>query len=221
MKTDDTDLLVSAIDNFLYESPILPPNLWDPNTRIEPPSKLPSVHKRRLNQKMYLNNLSLLNAPFSPPPPPPSSNLDVTGGVVNNAYVFDADSVAVVGGNSHSRLPPYTESHAHFNRLFYSQNNLPYDKSMLHQYGMNYKQSLASSNHSNQGDYDDETILDNDFDSGCGASDKKPGGNGALSDSFVVSQKIELDSDDEEEIERRNNGLVRSGRYLLMFNQFW
>nr|AAC16758.1 HCO3 transporter [Caenorhabditis elegans] len=43
----DVDDLLDGIDEFLDQVTVLPPGEWDPNIRIEPPSKLPSQEKRK------------------------------------------------------------------------------------------------------------------------------------------------------------------------------
>ncbi|UMM11336.1 hypothetical protein L5515_000672 [Caenorhabditis briggsae] len=43
----DVDDLLDGIDEFLDQVTVLPPGEWDPNIRIEPPTKLPSQEKRK------------------------------------------------------------------------------------------------------------------------------------------------------------------------------
>uniref|UniRef100_A0A8R1I2N9 Anion exchange protein n=1 Tax=Caenorhabditis japonica TaxID=281687 RepID=A0A8R1I2N9_CAEJA len=51
----DVDDLLDGIDEFLDQVTVLPPGEWDPNIRIEPPTKLPSQEKRKqIGQELFV-----------------------------------------------------------------------------------------------------------------------------------------------------------------------
>lgn len=128
-----------AADEFLNEAPILPPNLWDPATRIEPPEQTPQSAGTRKQIKLR-----------------------------NYAKEDEKDTEVV---------PEVTiaTTQSYCNQAFYLEPDCKSEK--------------LSPNGANNNPSDDNN-----------------------SDNYYISQKIELDSDDEEELERRNMGLTRSGR---------
>ncbi|KAJ6224812.1 hypothetical protein RDWZM_003357 [Blomia tropicalis] len=137
LKTQSVESLIVAIDEFLNDAPILPPNLWDPATRIEPPEQTPpsATLKSRKN-----NSLQTLNNKENPQ------------------------------GSSGITIPEKITSQSYYNQAFDqgSKTDLPLE--------------------------------------GNWSSD-----NGKAPDYFL-NDKIEIASDDEEEIEREKMGLVYSGR---------
>lgn len=66
LKTQNIDSLIVAIDEFLGEAPILPPNLWDPATRIEPPEQPPKTDARKShhNSQNAVTSQSFYNQAF-------------------------------------------------------------------------------------------------------------------------------------------------------------
>ncbi|KPM02283.1 Na+-driven anion exchanger 1-like protein [Sarcoptes scabiei] len=59
-KTQNIGSLIQALNDFLNESQILPPNLWNPDTRIEPPDKCPKNLATNSNRGRQLQDDSLL-----------------------------------------------------------------------------------------------------------------------------------------------------------------
>lgn len=156
-KTQNISALVQALDDFLNESPILPPNLWDPATRIEPPEKTPALSSTaNRGRQMVLQDALLLYKPDT------NSN-----GSQNTIQSSNAD-----GDNDNNNTVTFQ---SFYNKAFFMD----------------------------QGDRWSG--------SGGGGS-----GKGKDFDSFAcfIGDKINLDSDDEEEMERKQNGLVRSGRWF-------
>ena len=48
MRTQTRDLLLAGVDEYLDAVTVLPPALWDPNIRIEPPERTPTQESRKL-----------------------------------------------------------------------------------------------------------------------------------------------------------------------------
>ncbi|KAH7645235.1 na+-driven anion exchanger 1-like protein [Dermatophagoides farinae] len=139
-KTQNISALVQALEDFLQESPILPPNLWDPSTRIEPPEKTPaSSNKNRGRQMLHDSALFHRDSCHS------SNDGSVNNNINNNEHSFTSQS--------------------YYNKAFFLDNG---DK------------VISFRNHN-------DTF-------GC-----------------FIDDKINMDSDDEEEMERKQMGLVRSG----------
>lgn len=126
LKTQNIDSLIVAIDEFLGEAPILPPNLWDPATRIEPPEQPPKTDARK-------------------------SHHNSQNAVTCQSFYNQAFDMTFASG-----LPANEITEAVVNNNNYSYNGKPH---------------------------------------------------------YFLTEQIELDSDDEEEMEREKMGLVRTGRY--------
>lgn len=147
-KTQNISALVQALDDFLNESPTLPPNLWDPSTRIEPPEKTPAISNKNRGRQM-LHDSALLHRESCQFTVNSSTDGSVNGGggggCVNNEHSFTSQS--------------------YYNKAFFL-------------------------------DSGDKVISFRNQDTfGC-----------------YIDDKINMDSDDEEEMERKQMGLVRSGR---------
>lgn len=143
LRTQSIDSLIVAIDEFLAEAPILPPNLWDPATRIEPPEQTPKSDAR----KSYHNS----------------------------------QNVAMANSSSGEK----STSQSFYNQAF----------------------DLAYANESST-----EAVPNNNNNSDSGNA----GGGGHWNYNgkphYFLTDQIELDSEDEEEVEREKMGLVRTGR---------
>ncbi|OTF80884.1 Na+-driven anion exchanger 1-like protein, partial [Euroglyphus maynei] len=149
-KTQNISALVQALDDFLNESPTLPPNLWDPSTRIEPPEKTPAISNKNRGRQM-LHDSALLHRESCQFTVNSSTDGSVNGGggggCVNNEHSFTSQS--------------------YYNKAFFL-------------------------------DSGDKVISFRNQDTfGC-----------------YIDDKINMDSDDEEEMERKQMGLVRSGRWF-------
>ena len=48
LKADNRDLLLAGVDEYLDAVTVLPPAIWDPNIRIEPPLNTPTQESRKL-----------------------------------------------------------------------------------------------------------------------------------------------------------------------------
>ena len=46
------DDLLTAVDDFMGSSTVLPPGGWDPAIRIEPPTQIPSAEARQLEKRI-------------------------------------------------------------------------------------------------------------------------------------------------------------------------
>lgn len=144
LKTQSVESLLVAIDEFLGEAPILPPNLWDPATRIEPPERTPNAETRKGHSNSHSNTVANLQQA-------PVMTIGIDGKMVTTQSFYNAAFECDATGNG----------------------------------GVNG----ANGNNGAGG-----------WNSGA----KVPG--------YFLSDQIELDSEDEEEIEREKNGLTRTGR---------
>ncbi|KAH9425947.1 Sodium bicarbonate cotransporter 3 [Dermatophagoides pteronyssinus] len=158
-KTQNISALIQALDDFLNESPILPPNLWDPSTRIEPPEKTPAILNKNRGRQM-LHESTLLHRESCQFPMNNNSGS-------NDGSISDGGNSVNGGGNGVNNNDQSFTSQSYYNKAFFLDNG-------------------------------DKVISFRQHDTfGC-----------------LIDDKINMDSDDEEEIERKQMGLVRSGRWF-------
>lgn len=157
-KTQNISALIQAMDDFLNESPILPPNLWDPSTRIEPPEKTPKVPgttgNRNNGGRQFPNQTLLLNK---------DSSQNVSQHTMSSSEGETDNTIT---------------SQSYYNKAFYLDTG---DKVQFR-----IGNSTVNGGCTHPKDLDPYTCY--------------------------IDDKINMDSDDEEEFERKQNGLVRSGR---------
>ncbi len=48
LKAQNRDILLAGVDEYLDAVTVLPPGVWDPNIRIEPPERTPTQESRKL-----------------------------------------------------------------------------------------------------------------------------------------------------------------------------
>ncbi|HEY6438156.1 MAG TPA: hypothetical protein VIY47_16310 [Ignavibacteriaceae bacterium] len=48
LKAQSRDILLAGVDEYLDAVTVLPPGVWDPNIRIEPPERTPTQESRKL-----------------------------------------------------------------------------------------------------------------------------------------------------------------------------
>jgi len=48
LKAQNRDMLLAGVDEYLDAVTVLPPGVWDPNIRIEPPANTPTQESRKL-----------------------------------------------------------------------------------------------------------------------------------------------------------------------------
>lgn len=135
--------MIVAADEFLNDAPLLPPNLWDPTTRIEPPDKTPQSAGTRKHIKIREHTKTECS----------------DGKGEENEKAIEENGVA---------------TQSYYNHAFYLEPDYKPNED---------KSSEGSGNNDNN---------HNTY--------------------YIDHQNIELDSDDEEEMERKNMGLVPSGR---------